>query len=502
MSKKKGKGADQDASRLNVTGPSPTEEALCSTFDDYQCTGNIQVDFPKLCALLDFKNIPRVLCKTLEKESEEPPAMRPSWKNIVTSVMKNEPRTTPKWSKPHLHVELENKNPLSTKNLKIMGWKVHNKIFQVLNKILPHLSRLESLYFWQAGVTDEMVMTLSNTVSLGCSLRYVFLDGNPLPNDSYHLLLSEDSVITRLFLRNNGIGDEGARLIGSALSTAKTSNKNLQFLSLAFNHIGDTGAAYLAQGLRLNRVLLYVSLAGNQIGDSGAAQFAKVLGQFPLTHEEVVQRRMLLVEKMVLNIRVDTDQPDKEQDGRSSLGKAEAKIPTKKKQEMAKKDEKPEKGGAKKKGEEGRKKGAQKNPKVAPDKVPPAKGGKAVGKKKPAPADAPEEKAFVEVVEAKVDLVNPLLDPLVQCRDGQVFLPGNSTLMFLSLAGNAITEKSLPLFLTSLKQQTEGGLLRLSLSKNRFPENCDLNRKIIQLLELRNPFNKPETKAVTDKEPQ
>lgn len=60
-------------------------------------------------------------------------------------------------------------------------------------------------------------------------------------------LIRVSSSITHLYLRNNRIGDEGARLIGSALSTLRTTNKNLLFLSLAFNSIGDAGAAYIAQ---------------------------------------------------------------------------------------------------------------------------------------------------------------------------------------------------------------------------------------------------------------
>lgn len=93
------------------------------------------------------------------------------------------------------------------------------------------------------------------------------------------------------------------------------------------------------KGLRLNRALLYLSLANNQIRDSGAAHFSKVsiyikvfnlykcfcicrlscfkshqsyciiqchpfifqvLSEFPLTHEEVVERRKLLASKMIM----------------------------------------------------------------------------------------------------------------------------------------------------------------------------------------------------------
>lgn len=37
--------------------------------------------------------------------------------------------------------------------------------------------------------------------------------------------------------------------------------------------------------------------------------------------------------------------------------------------------------------------------------------------------------------QAEMEKAHPLLDPLVQCRDGEVFLPGNTTLASLNLAG-------------------------------------------------------------------
>uniref|UniRef100_A0A3B3Z7D5 Uncharacterized protein n=1 Tax=Periophthalmus magnuspinnatus TaxID=409849 RepID=A0A3B3Z7D5_9GOBI len=318
---------------------------------DYQCTGNVQEDFPKLCALLDIKNIPPVHCKSTETEEEELPGETP---NLL-------------------------------------------KLGQTLHIIVDDGD------FWKAGLTDEMITSLSNTLSVGSSLRVVYLDGNPLPNHSYHLLLSEDSLINRLFLRNNQIGDEGARLIGSALSTTKTANKNLLFLNLAFNCIGNAGAAYLAQGLRLNRALIYLSLANNQIGDSGAAHISKILGEFPLTHEEVVERRKLLIEKQgLVSVLMSV---------------------------------------------------------------------------------------FVFYIHYKT--ANGVYDFV--CSDFQAII--NCFCLFL---GNAITEESLPLFLTSLEQQTEGGLLRLCLNRNNFSPDCELFNKINHLLQLRDPKNRPATEPGED----
>lgn len=47
-------------------------------------------------------------------------------------------------------------------------------------------------------------------------------------------------------LRNNNINDYGANLLGQALSTLHNSNRTLVSLNLAFNHIGDVGAGYIA----------------------------------------------------------------------------------------------------------------------------------------------------------------------------------------------------------------------------------------------------------------
>uniref|UniRef100_A0A665WXS0 Si:ch211-81a5.5 n=1 Tax=Echeneis naucrates TaxID=173247 RepID=A0A665WXS0_ECHNA len=241
--------------------------------DEYQCSGKVEVDFPGLCGLLDIKDIPAVRTK----------------QSIPAEYS---------WSKPCLQVELENEDSLSAKCLKVSGWKVNEQIARVLQKMLPSLRQVQSLQFWQAGLSDRMVISLISTISLCSNLRVVTLEGNPLPESSYHHLLSENSILTHLSLRNNQIGDESARLLGAALSTSKSSNKNLLSLNLAFNSIGDVGAAHIAQGLRLNCALRFLSLSNNRIGDSGAAHLSTILGEFALTHEEVVERRKLRLERM------------------------------------------------------------------------------------------------------------------------------------------------------------------------------------------------------------
>ncbi|XP_037329344.1 leucine-rich repeat-containing protein 71 [Pungitius pungitius] len=441
--------ASQDA------GHTPNEELPAGIFDGYQCSGNVEIDFHELFALLDIKNIPTVCTE-----------------QTATSTTEIDEGLTDAsiCFKPCLQVELENENPLSAQKLKVFGWKIDDPTSRVLLKMFPSLVKLQILHFWQAGLTDQMVMSLMNTVSLCSNLRVLTLEGNPLPEQSFHLLLSEDSVLTHLYLRNNRIGYEGARQIGSALSTTRSANKNLILLNLAFNCIGDAGAAHIAQGLRFNRALLMLSLCNNQIGDYGARHMAAILSEFALTHEEIVERRkMLLGRKQPSPVGINSDQPA---DHLSSVTSCSSLSISKeankgKKKKVSKKEKK---SAAKK----------EKSNKKSPDiKVTPSKGGEQEEPEKPLNA------------QESVEPVNPLLDEPVHYRDGELFLPGNKTLASLNLAGNRITQKSLPLFLTSVERQGEGRrLLRLCLQRNRFPPECEYYVKIQELMNLRDPLKR------------
>ncbi|XP_036948558.1 leucine-rich repeat-containing protein 71 isoform X4 [Acanthopagrus latus] len=433
---KKKANAEDEVSRN--TGQTPNEKCPAMTFDEYQCSGNVEIDFPGLCALLDMKDLPAVSTKQPASSTTE----SEGGVTVPSEESESQIDAVSSWLKPCLQVELENEDPISAKSLKVSGWKVDELTARVLQKMLPSLNKLQSLHFWQAGLTDQMIISLALTISLCSNLRTVTVEGNPLPERSFHILLSENSMLTHLSLRNNQIGDEGARLIGSALSTLSSANKSLLSLNLAFNSIGDAGAEYIAQGLRLNCALLILSLSNNQIGDAGAAHLAAILGEFALTHEEVVERRKLLLERtQSLSTRVDSN---------PSPASQLPSVPSSTSLSVSK--------------------------------------GEGRGKKNIMCKD--KSNTSITEVEA-VEIVNPLLDQSVQRRDGELILPGNATLTSLNLAGNRITEKSLPLFLKSVEMQgDEGGLLRLCLQRNRFPPDCEIYVKIKELMALRDPLNK------------
>nr|XP_061808809.1 leucine-rich repeat-containing protein 71-like [Nerophis lumbriciformis] len=461
------KTADGEESASGQTGAAPDEPTATRTFDDYECSGNVMTDFPGLCTLLDMKDIPAVKTKPGSANQESTTGGRQSHKKSVPEVFK-----------PFIQVQLENGDPYCTSSLKIFGWTVDEPIIRVLCKMISSMSMLNSICFWQAGLTDSMVINLGNAICFCNSLRVITLEGNPLLDHNHHLLFSEGNALTHLNLRNNQIEDEGARLLGAGLSTSKSANRNLISLNLSFNHIGDVGAGHIAKGLRFNRTLLFLSLSNNHIGDSGATQLATVFGEVVLTHEEIVQRRKLLLEKMHSSsspvdaehvAKLSNDQlPSVASNATSNSNRGENKS-TAKKRETSKPD----------------------------GKRAPTKDQKCLKK---AEGQDMEEKTHVFDQENKkpLEMVSPLLNESTRQRDGELVQPGNTTLVSLSLAGNRITEVSLPQFLTSLQMQEGGkGLLRLCLQRNHFALECEPYIKLKELMTLRDPLNKK-----TEEEPE
>uniref|UniRef100_A0A8B9TG28 Leucine rich repeat containing 71 n=1 Tax=Anas platyrhynchos TaxID=8839 RepID=A0A8B9TG28_ANAPL len=194
-----------------------------------------------------------------------------------------------------VQVETEHDDPRSVREVFVRDWSIEEEMLGVLAKCLPALPHLRALHFWRAGLTDRLLPALTALLARCPGLGTLSLEANPLPEPSFHLLLGPGSTLSHLSLRNNGLGDEAARLLGLSLSTLGSSNRSLVSLVLSFNHISDLGAGHIAQGLRWNRSLLSLSLAHNDIGDEGALRLAQVLAPFALTHAEVVERRRLLL---------------------------------------------------------------------------------------------------------------------------------------------------------------------------------------------------------------
>jgi Ran GTPase-activating protein (RanGAP) involved in mRNA processing and transport len=84
--------------------------------------------------------------------------------------------------------------------------------------------------------------------------------------------LRVSTVLMRLHLHNNEIGDEGAVAIGESLK----SNKSLEELRISEDKIGPTGAKALAEALKVNTVLTSCTLIKNQLDIESATMLAEI----------------------------------------------------------------------------------------------------------------------------------------------------------------------------------------------------------------------------------
>ncbi|XP_032089765.1 leucine-rich repeat-containing protein 71 isoform X3 [Thamnophis elegans] len=486
--------------------------------EEYVCSGALDLDFPELCARAGLQEAPRVVSRP------HPPAGAPLEEAEAAGVPAGEQREAlpalaqiqAKYAyfRPCVQVELEHEDPKSAREVFIRSWKIEEKMLGVLGKCLPALAHLQALHLWKVGLTDATFLALLPVLAACVNLKTFVLEGNPLPERSFFKLVSEESSLAHLSLRNNCMDDQAVLLIGQALSSLRSSNKNLVSINLSYNHITDVGATHLANGLRLNRSLLSLSLAHNQIGDEGALKLAEVLGPFALTHTEVVERRRLLLEKEAqergrLPPRHSDPKSDRPTSHVSSTaidklqGAKGAKSMVKKK-ELTKKEEKGPVGGAAPAqppaapAAQAKKEDAKQSKKAVPPVDPKAKGAKGV---KLGSKDKRSQVLEVEQILEPTEMLNPLLEQ-AEHRDGQVFLHGNRVLIYLNLMRNHISENGLKGFLATVEYQASRilpgakgptGLLRLSLAKNTFPAESKTYSRIQELMGPRDPLPRART---------
>ncbi|XP_042782370.1 leucine-rich repeat-containing protein 71 isoform X6 [Panthera leo] len=509
------KKGDRGAKEKQVLVLPPVGEEEPKNPEEYQCTGVLETDFAELCTRSGYTDFPKVVTRPRPHPAFVPSASmseKPAQddQRLSASCSLNSLESKYVFFRPTIQVELEPEDK-GVKEIYIRGWRVEERILGIFSKCLPPLSQLQAI-------------------------KKVSLEGNPLPEQSYHKLMAADSPIAHLSLRNNNIDDHGAQLLGQALSTLRSCNQTLVSLNLAFNHIGDAGAGYIADGLRLNRALLWLSLAHNRIQDQGALKLAEVLRPFELTHTEVVERRRLLLEKGTQersrspsSSRPGDSKTDREKNlllqvnSAALTEKTDKTQTTKTPKGLSKKKEKS--GGESVRKEE--KSGSGQSPtQGTPKKEDPAKSGKGkvtipeqkTSKGKGPKTGSKEKRSFLlesehlgqslayswspkhQLVAEATETVNPLLEP-VEHRNGKVFVPGNKVLLHLNLLRNRITEVGLEGFLATVQYQAQFskskspskgpvGLLRLSLAKNCFSPQCPAYTKIQELMLPRAPVTK------------
>ncbi|XP_033624562.1 leucine-rich repeat-containing protein 71-like isoform X3 [Asterias rubens] len=528
------------------TSQEASEDDVNKVPEPYTCTGHFDPDFTELCrrAGLAPSEIPNVVIRAKRPGTPPPPdpkAKDPNPPEEAVDVAEEEPK--PKtyvtkerfaYFKPCIQVEMENEDkPATVTEVYIRGWKIDDMMVGIFKTCFPTIEKLHTINFWNTGLTDKTLRDLAAIFPQCPNLKNIVIEGNPIPEEPWACIMGEDSLIINLSLRHNDITDRGASGISSALSTVTTCNKNLISLNLSHNKITDVGAEAIAKGLRMNRILLCLSLASNRITDKGAMKFGELLSRFPLTHEEVVERRKLLRDKGSPDRGSGKSPPpsrraeSKDRPGSVRSGSHLDKGDKKRDKSSKKKDNKHEKKndkeddkkgnktvaimdnkkdkddgkGGTKKADTWKKGGSRSSVTVAiTETVTKTTKGKKTTSSKDKKGGAMPESESPDMVEA----INPLLES-VESIEGQLWIPGNRSIISLNLSRNEIGEAGLKSILLAVQYQITlanlapnpalKGLMRLSLGRNPIRADSEAYQKIQDLMLTRDPFYKAQAKS-------
>ncbi|XP_063434611.1 leucine-rich repeat-containing protein 71-like isoform X12 [Mytilus trossulus] len=525
---KMGKKLEKGLKEKNASAVSQDEENPNKTPEPYSCTGNFQADFTELCRRNSMTYIPPIIPRARpptvmgHTESGKPdkgkgkapqapvePDPDPE-QDLDGEGIEAPPKTFTmkdkfEYFRPSVQVEMENfDKPDTVTEIYIRGWKIVEPIMEIFKQCWPKMAKLHTINLWNCGLSGEVITILASTITEIPEMRNLVLDGNTVVEENWHELMGEESPIQNLSLRHCGITDKGAEQIGQALGSTKRCNTKLISLNLSGNRITDVGAEHIALGLRMNRNLMSLSLASNFIGDKGASKIAEILSRFPLTHEEVVERRKHFSEK-------DFPERNKSPPGSRRDGSKDRPASVRSQSHMDK-DKKGSKASAKKKDPKGKDakeeekhdktKKKEKEDKTLTKKASIAadtKGTKGKGKGKDKTKQAAQE---VEDLSGG-EVVNPLTD-VADFIDGQLWVSGNRVLINLNLSRNKIAESGMNNLLKAMQYQTTilmdnksggTGLMRIALLKNKISQEHEVMRKLNDIMLHKDPYYKqpPQT---------
>nr|XP_022305851.1 leucine-rich repeat-containing protein 71-like isoform X8 [Crassostrea virginica] len=536
----------------NQSAISQDEEDPNKTPEPYSCTGNFQADFTELCRRNSMAAIPPVIHRARPPTQAAPESSKPE-KGKDKENAEPPPKTYVvkdkfEYFKPCVQVEMENYDkPETVTEIYIRGWKIDDIMMNTLKQCWSVMEKLHTINLWNVGLNGETLSIMASTLPSIVNLRTLILDGNVVTEENWHELITDESPVQNLSLRHCGMTDKGAKSIGEALGTVKRTNTKLVTLNLAGNQISDQGAIDIANGLRMNRTLMSLSLASNQIGDKGAIKLGEVLSRFPLSHEEVVERRK---QKSSMGSpdrnkspppsrRADSkdrpgsvrsssqhDKSDKSKQKQSAktkkdAGKGGKEAPKEEEKHDKSKGKKDDKAAAKKDSKSGKEGGTssrkaeeesrktQHRGSISKDKGGNTTGrssgaslvadtknaakGKSKGKDKGKPSQAEPEDM------GDSSFINPLTDE-ADFIDGQLWVPGNRLLINLNLSRNQINEQGMAAILKAMQYQTTlalgsksggTGLMRICVFKNKISSDHDIVRKINDIMLPKDPFYKP-----------
>ncbi|CAH0402444.1 unnamed protein product [Chilo suppressalis] len=173
---------------------------------------------------------------------------------------------------------------------------VPRTLVQIISYLVRPHDHLAKISFDDCLIDYVIIHELNKIISLS-RITDISFDRTTLPEEYLiNLLNNKNASIKYLSLSCCKINDNTCKEIASTLHFSEHAEKTLMVLNLSSNHITDEGAKHLGEALRTNRHLRYLNLADNRIGDDGAIAIFNSLTEFPLTFDEIMNKRRSLLE--------------------------------------------------------------------------------------------------------------------------------------------------------------------------------------------------------------
>ncbi|KAL8582646.1 hypothetical protein ACOMHN_028711 [Nucella lapillus] len=413
---------------------------------------------------------------------------------------------------PSIQVEHDNADDGRTvTEIYIRGWEVELAMLEVLLRCWVSLPLLRLVQLWNVALDSGTVTLLGSQLPFCYSLHTLVLDANSLRGMPVSLLLGPSSVLRHLSLRFCRLTDIEAYGISQGLVSPVSTNACLLSLNLSNNQITNVGVTHIAQSLRCNSSLLTLNLASNKVGDEGVVQLSTTFSKFPLTHDQLVQRRQIMsqrLEKENISPRISHQSPssshvsahrEKEKDGhRDKDTHLKERDSLKRGRELVRDSRDPREG--KDKEVKDKFKFPILKKKVSKDHL--------VGSK-----DVVESHSKHKLLEPRLrlpskksrskrsiqELPDEIMSPLIvdgEVRDGQLWITGNRSVISLNLSRNLIGKKGVKALRMAVEVQREThtkipnvavGLLRIVLHRNSVAESDEDMQAINKILHCRDP---------------
>mmetsp|Transcript_27631 Transcript_27631/g.38870 ORF Transcript_27631/g.38870 Transcript_27631/m.38870 type:complete len:366 (-) Transcript_27631:215-1312(-) len=158
---------------------------------------------------------------------------------------------------------------------------------ELLETVLSNDPSVTKLFLSDKWLGDQGLEAVANALQDNSTVQSLVLRRNEITPRGILVLctvLRYNKSIHTIFLRGNSIGNEGCRWLGNILLKENTT---LVTLDLQKNCIGDTGATYLGEGLQNNYTLKHLKLENNKIGNVGA----KAFGQYFINRKHPQRRQ-------------------------------------------------------------------------------------------------------------------------------------------------------------------------------------------------------------------